>query len=129
MTIDALVRVATFRQVAMPDVEGSDAVTEVIEVDGRPVGHIVVAPMPGVPGGRTVLDLTVHPEHRGRGIGTTALLRWAELAHEAGGPLTLTVTEGDPDIDWYRSLGFRSVRAACSTSVRMVLDIHDRGWR
>ena len=131
MTIDALVRVATYRRVSAPELEaaGPDVVAELIEVDGDEVGRIMVAAMPGVPGGRTVLDITVLPEHRRQGIGTSALMRWASLAHEDGGPLTLTVSEGDPAVGWCRRLGFRSVRAAGSTRVRMVLDAHDEGWR
>jgi GNAT superfamily N-acetyltransferase len=99
-----------------------DAVEEVIELDRRPVGRILVATTPGVPGGRTVVDLTVLRAQRGQGIGRAALVRWADVAHAAGGPLTLTLLDGDPALTYYHRLGFRMVRAVGTSRIRMVLD-------
>ena len=99
-----------------------DAVDELIEVAGTAVGRILVAPLAELPGGWTVIDLVVLRDHRGRGFGTAALLRWAERAHAAGGPLTLTIPAGDPSVLFYRDLGFRMVRASGSPHIRMLLD-------
>jgi GNAT superfamily N-acetyltransferase len=143
MTIDSLAPTATFRPASSADIAflrdlyaglpRSDGhapsypavVDELIEVSGVPVGRVMVGPMRSVAGGRDVIDLTVLATWRGHGLGTAALLRWAEVAHADGGPLAVTLLHGDPVVGFFHRLGFRYVRAAASTRVRMVLDAVD----
>lgn len=80
-----------------------DAVGEVIEVDGRPVGRILVAEH-----GSTlrVVDLGVLAAERGRGAATYALESWTRRADQSGRAMTLQVRFGNPAARIYARLGF-----------------------
>jgi ribosomal protein S18 acetylase RimI-like enzyme len=81
----------------------------IIRSEGRIVGGLcgsVAAPDVGF-----VLQVIVHPEHQGRGIGTRLLRETAECFRHAG--LTrvgLGVTKANPAYRLYERLGFRPVR-------------------
>jgi GNAT superfamily N-acetyltransferase len=124
MTIEAVLPRATFRPTTVGDAASRyrGAVDEVIDLDGLSVGHILVAPIAGLPGGWTVVDLFVRPAHRGRGAGTAALLRWVGIAHEQGGPLSVTRPADDPYRDYFLRLGFRMIPAIGAREVRYVND-------
>lgn len=81
----------------------------VADQDGTIVGYIVADSVPnhGQAIGH-VKDFAVHPEHRGRGIGTSLLQRTlANLAMQGVHTVKLEVRENnDPAIRLYRQLGF-----------------------
>jgi GNAT superfamily N-acetyltransferase len=126
MTIEAVLPAVTFRKTTVGGASSRyrGAVDEIIDLDGLTVGHVVVAPIAGRPGGWSVVDLFVRPAHRGRGAGTAALLRWAEVAHAQGGLLSISRPADDPHKDYYLRLGFRMIPAVGD---RRVLDVHDEG--
>jgi len=126
MTIEAVLPSATFRRTTVGGaaLHYPGAVDEVIDLDGLSVGHILVAPIAGRPGGWTVVDLVVRAAHRGRGAGTAALLRWADIAHAQGGLLSISRPADDPFKDYYLRLGFRMIPAVRG---RRVVYVHDQG--
>ena len=127
MTIEAVLPAVTFRRTTVGGAASHyrGAVDEVIDLDGLSVGHILVAPIAGLPGGWTVLDLVVRAAHRRRGAGTAALLRWAAVAHSQGGPLSISRPGDDPYRDYYLRLGFRMIPAVGG---RRLLYVHDQGF-
>lgn len=80
-----------------------DAVDQVIELDGRPVGRILVAEHGSV---LRVVDLGVLAAERGRGAATYALESWTRRADETGRAMTLQVAFGNPAARIYARLGF-----------------------
>lgn len=80
---------------------------EIIELDGEPVGRIVV----DRPAGSIhVVDLAVLPAFRGRGIGTGVLEALIDEARRCGIPVRLNVASGnDPSLRLYLRLGFEVV--------------------
>jgi len=57
-----------------------------------------------------LVDLTVHPEYRGRGIGTALVERAVEVANRRGVG-SLRAEFGPDEVEFYRRLGFESVDA------------------
>jgi ribosomal-protein-alanine N-acetyltransferase len=78
--------------------------------DGRVVGYLLLHP-DGVDGNAHVEQVSVHPDHGGRGTGRRLLDLAAEVARAQGRPaLTLTTfAEVAWNAPWYRRLGFRDV--------------------
>jgi RimJ/RimL family protein N-acetyltransferase len=89
---------------------GENGLYIVLEVEGRPVGHLLLEPLP-LSSIRHVAQLTivVHPGHRGKGYGR-ALLRYAiNWARKSGQieKIELRVRSTNPRaIALYESLGF-----------------------
>jgi len=83
---------------------------DIIELDGRPIGRIVV----DRPGDRLyIVDQAVVPELRGRGIGTAIMRSLMDEAAALGLPVTLQVaSSNDPSMRLYRRLGFVPTGAA-----------------
>ena len=79
---------------------------DVIEWEGRPVGRLYVDRS----GGETrILDITILPQHRGRGLGS-ALLRGVMQESEASGlPVIIHVEQHNPARRLYERLGFETV--------------------
>jgi ribosomal protein S18 acetylase RimI-like enzyme len=78
----------------------------VVELAGRPVGRIDVHRSPRE---IRVLEISVVPELRSRGLGTRLI---AELQEEATGterPVRLQVARGNPALRLYQRLGFTAV--------------------
>jgi GNAT superfamily N-acetyltransferase len=82
------------------------AVDQVVELDGRPVGRILVVERAR---DLLVVDLGVRATARGRGVATHAITHWAALADRRGVPMLLHVTFGNPAAEAYRHLGFTEV--------------------
>ena len=61
--------------------------------------------------GLTLVDIALLPEFRGRGIGRHLLTNLQHRAKEAGKPLRLTVSTGNPAARLYERCGFRIVQA------------------
>jgi ribosomal protein S18 acetylase RimI-like enzyme len=56
-----------------------------------------------------VLDITILPEHRNRGIGSTVLRRIMEEAQASGKPVTIYAESFNPSLHLFRKLGFEQV--------------------
>ena len=86
------------------------ATARVVRPDGRSAGHVLTAgPVPWTeqPCG-WVLNLGVHPEAQGRGLGRALLERAVHGTREAGLPsLDLSVGDGGPARRLYDAAGFR----------------------
>jgi ribosomal protein S18 acetylase RimI-like enzyme len=76
---------------------------DVVLVEGARVGRIVVDR-----GGATVhlVDIAIHPDHQGRGIGTALLSALIEESLRSGRSMTLTVLRTSRALALYRRLGF-----------------------
>ena len=81
------------------------AAFDIIELDGAPIGRLVV----DRPGGRLhLVDIAVLPEHRGQGLGGGILRALLDEAAAAGVPVRLEVSsENEPSLSLYLRLGFR----------------------
>jgi ribosomal protein S18 acetylase RimI-like enzyme len=78
----------------------------IVELDGRPVGRLWV-----VRGEHELrlVDVTLLPALRGRGVGTALLRALQEEATAASKPLRLHVTRNNPALRLYERLGFTLV--------------------
>jgi ribosomal protein S18 acetylase RimI-like enzyme len=77
---------------------------EVLVADDTPVGQLILAD--GVDSVR-VVDVSVHPSHRGRGIASAVLHEVIECAQRAGRSVHLSVWSGNADAHrLYERLGF-----------------------
>ena len=81
-----------------------DALYQVLELDGVPLGRLVTA---AVPGAVRVVDIAVMPEARGRGVAGEALRRLQHQAAQDGQALTLAVRKDNAGARrLYAALGF-----------------------
>ena len=77
---------------------------DIIELDGKPIGRIVVD-RPGTM--LNVVDQAIVPQLRSRGIGTAIMRALMAEAQAAGLPVRLMVASGnDPSLRLYLRLGF-----------------------
>jgi ribosomal protein S18 acetylase RimI-like enzyme len=77
---------------------------DIIELDGQPIGRIVVDSRADVV---HLVDQAIVPEQRNRGIGTAIMRDLMARAAAAGLPVQLEVaSDNDPCIGLYRRLGF-----------------------
>jgi len=53
-----------------------------------------------------ILDITVLPQHRNRGTGSTLLRRIMDEAAQAGKPVTIYIENFNPSLELFRHLGF-----------------------
>ena len=84
----------------------SDASYEVIEVDGVPAGRLYLAALPGE---MRIVDITLMPEYRGRGIGGTLLRRLFDRARAAGRSVSIHVEFENPARRLYERMGFAPI--------------------
>jgi ribosomal protein S18 acetylase RimI-like enzyme len=75
----------------------------VLLVDDEPAGRLLTWRGDGT---THVVDVAVHPRHRGHGLGTAAL---RAVLDEADGPVRLVVRRDNPARRLYERLGFRPV--------------------
>ena len=80
-----------------------DAVREIILVDGCPAGRIY---LDRPPGSLHLIELSLLPEFRFRGIGGRLLAELFQESEQLGIPLTLQVDMENPIGEYYRRLGF-----------------------
>lgn len=83
----------------------------VVEIDGRPVGRWYVAEFKNE---LRLVDATIGPEHRGRGIGTRLVADLCTEADRRGLPIRLNVEPWNPARRLYERFGFVPVGAADS---------------
>lgn len=86
-----------------------DTSYELISVDGAPAGRLIV--------GRwtqeiRIVDISLLPPFRGRGVGTQVLVPVLAEADALGRPTTIHVEHRNPAQRLYRRLGFRPVAEA-----------------
>ncbi|MFN3790197.1 N-acetyltransferase family protein [Massilia sp.] len=102
--VDGIIAMQQQMQVAGYRSSYPDALYQVLELDGDPVGRLVTA---GVPGALRVVDIAVMPQARGRGVAGEALRRLQEQAAREGRELTLAVrTDNHGARRLYAALGF-----------------------
>jgi ribosomal protein S18 acetylase RimI-like enzyme len=83
-----------------------DGSSLVVEVDGRPVGRLFTARLPGE---TRIVDVALLTEHRGRGIGTHLIRAVIAEAAGEGSVVTLHVEPWNRARRLYERLGFRTV--------------------
>jgi GNAT superfamily N-acetyltransferase len=83
-----------------------EASFDVVEWDGEPVGRLYVDRS----GGEThLIDITLLPDHQGRGLGSTLLKSLLQESAATGHPVTLHVQARNPARRLYERLGFETV--------------------
>ena len=80
-----------------------DGSFDVIEVDGRPAGRLVVDRRPG---DIRVVDISLLPEFRGAGVGRVLLTRLIEEAAASGRIVSIHVEIHNRAAELYARLGF-----------------------
>lgn len=117
--IDGLIAMQQQMQVAGYRSTYPEALYEVLELDGRPVGRLVTA---AVAGAVRVVDIAVMPQARGRGVAGEALRRLQRQAVLGGYDVTLAVRKDNAGARrLYAALGF-----AVETELAPVLQLR---WR
>jgi GNAT superfamily N-acetyltransferase len=81
-----------------------DASNHVVELDGEPIGRLMVDRQPG---SIRCIDISLIPEKRGNGIGSFLLKNLLDECAEKGVPCTLHVLITNPARRLYERLGFR----------------------
>ena len=79
---------------------------DLILVDGAPAGRLYVHRRDRE---IRLMDITLLPEHRGRGLGSQVLAVLLAEAEATGKPLTIHVEKFNPAIRLYRRLGFATI--------------------
>jgi len=82
------------------------AVDSIIEVDDAAAGRLYVA---RTDGSLHLIDISLLPEHRGRGIGTALVQALIDEVVPGGGIVRLSVALSNPAQRLYERLGFRTV--------------------
>lgn len=83
---------------------------DLVKVDGEPVGRLYVDRDQGrFPGEIRLMEITILPAHRGRGIGSQLLGDLMAEAREHGRTLTIHVERFNRALALYRRLGFRQL--------------------
>jgi GNAT superfamily N-acetyltransferase len=83
-----------------------DTTFDVIVVDGERAGRLYVARWPSE---LRIVDISLAPPFRGRGIGSRFLAQVITEAERAQKPLTIHVERNNPALRLYQRLGFRPV--------------------
>lgn len=76
---------------------------DVVEVDGVPAGRLYVARWPNEV---RIVDISLLPEHRGRGLGSALLTAVFAEADAAAKPVSIHVERFNPALRLYTRLGF-----------------------
>ncbi len=78
---------------------------EIIYAGGVPVGRLYLSRSEK---GFHILDITVLPQYRKRGTGSTLLRRIMAEATEAGKPVSIYIENFNPSLELFRHLGFQT---------------------
>ena len=81
----------------------ADAEQEIVLVEGRPVGWVVIARRQDA---IHLVEIAVVSEHRGRGLGTARIQEVLEESDRTGKPVRLSVATTNPANRLYQRLGF-----------------------
>jgi GNAT superfamily N-acetyltransferase len=82
------------------------ATFDVIELDGVPIGRLYVARRKDE---IRVIDISLLPEHRGKGVGTQLLRGLLDEAAETGKRVSIHVEKHNPALRLYERIGFTPV--------------------
>lgn len=82
------------------------ATYDVIEVDGEAVGRLYVARWEDE---IRIMDISLLPEHRGSGVGTSLLRELLDEGEHTGKTVSIHVERHNPALRLYERLGFRPV--------------------
>ena len=83
-----------------------DASFDLVLVDGQPAGQLIVARLVGE---LKLIDISLLPEHRGRGIGTALIRPLLDEASENEARVTIQVERSNRALRLYERLGFVAV--------------------
>jgi GNAT superfamily N-acetyltransferase len=100
---DAFLRQQFAAQHAWYHEQYPDASFDVVEVDGAPAGRLYVARWQREV---RIVDVSLLPEHRGRGLGSLLLAGLFAEADTAGTPVSIHVERFNPALRLYARLGF-----------------------
>ena len=84
--------------------EYTETTHDIIVVDGESAGRLFVSR--GSPGQTAILDITVMPEHRKKGIGTRLINNLQDEAARIGKSLRIFIESFNPSQELFRKLGF-----------------------
>jgi ribosomal protein S18 acetylase RimI-like enzyme len=101
---DAFVQMQFSAQTRHYAAEYPQAAHQIICADGTPVGRIYFDQSESA---FHILDITVLPAHRNRGIGSFVLRQLLEEARMAGKPVTIYVENFNPSLSLFTRLGFQ----------------------
>lgn len=79
-----------------------DASYVIFEIDGEQVGYQATIDVDTL----HLIDISIMPEYRNQGLGTSRMLALQEHARRTGKPMTLTVEKFNPALRLYERLGF-----------------------
>jgi RimJ/RimL family protein N-acetyltransferase len=98
-----------------------DSTHDLILLDAQPVGRLYVSRSAE---GISILDITILPEHRNKGIGTPLIKRLMDEAAAAGKPLTIYVESFNPSRRLFERLGFSRIEQVEDDGVNYLME-----WR
>ena len=78
----------------------------IIEEDGRPIGRLYIHRQPH---DIRIVDISLMPEYRGRGIGSKLLREILDEGAATKTPVTIHVEDFNPAMRLYERLGFRRI--------------------
>ncbi len=84
----------------------ADATHDLILLNGKPAGRLYVDRRPET---IAILDITVLPEYRKRGIGTTLIKQLRDEAGASGRRVTVYIETFNPSQKLFRDLGFDAI--------------------
>jgi GNAT superfamily N-acetyltransferase len=82
------------------------ATHDIILLNQHPIGRLYVARRENE---IRILDITILPEHRNRGLGTPLIKSLMEEAAVAGKPLTIYIESYNPSLSLFERLGFLKI--------------------
>ncbi|OXM85711.1 GNAT family N-acetyltransferase [Paenibacillus rigui] len=85
-----------------------DAEHRIVRLDGRPIGRIMTARLPQA---NVLVDISLLPAYRNRGLGTQLLRELQTQSAAEGKPLQLHVLRGNRAKGLYERLGFSQTEA------------------
>ncbi|HEX8650774.1 MAG TPA: GNAT family N-acetyltransferase [Pyrinomonadaceae bacterium] len=83
-----------------------DAAYEIIFLNQEPVGRLYVARLDEE---FRIIDITILPEHRGGGVGTSIIKGLLNEASESGKPVRIYVESFNPSLRLFERLGFTRI--------------------
>jgi RimJ/RimL family protein N-acetyltransferase len=78
----------------------------IIELDGRPIGRLYIARWPDQ---IRIVDISLVPEQRGRGVGSGLLRQILDEGASSNRAVTIHVEDFNPAMRLYERLGFRPI--------------------
>ena len=93
-----------------------DARFDIILSGDQPIGRLYVHRRPDE---LHIIDITLLPEHRNQGVGSSLLKELLAEAQEAGNPVRIHVEHNNPALQLYKRLGFTEI---ATTGVYLLME-------